>query len=129
MRSPLCACAHSRVTDASCAILHRPAVAVETPSQSHTARHRRKVIPPAPGAFPKKTSPLKKDSLESNQSENSGANPVSARVFGAARDVGDRQPLPPFTCSDPKPTNIISGSHHSVAVSEFHKDRIPSTAD
>ena len=79
--------------------------------------------------FRKKTSTPEKCRLEPNQNENSGANPVSARVFGAARDVGDRQPLPPFACSDPKPTNIIPGSHHSEAVSEFHKDRILSTAD
>ena len=86
MRSPLCACAHSRVTDASCAILHRPAVAVETPPQSHTTTTW--------SLSEKKRAPYENGSLEPNRSQNSGAKPVSARVFWAARDVGDRQPLP-----------------------------------
>ena len=129
MRSPLCACAHSRVTDASCAILHRPAVAVETPSQSHTARHRRKSHTASTWCLSEKNEPPQKRQSRVKSERKLGREPsVSTGVLGRLVTLVIDNPYP-SACSDPKPTNIIPGSHHSEAVSEFHKDRIPSTAD
>ena len=100
MRCPLCACAHPRMTDAAWAVLNRPEVAVETPPQRHT---------PSTLYLSGKNEHRPKWQSRANWSENSGANPVSARVFWAARDVGDSDPITPIRASQSPSNGLVAG--------------------